>query len=218
MATAEMPPGREPRRRVVDPARYRRSIRLAKWLLPVGAVAVLATIFLSGIERRGVDDLLSAEEKARLGAGLRLDRPRFAGATEAGEPFVLSAEAAIPDGPMPDEVRLEAPRGRLTLASGRVVEAKAREGLLRRSADDLTLEGGVRIETDDGYAFTAETLSLDLATKGAVAPGPVLGTGPRGRIEAGGMTLSGLAEGGAGEARAVFDGGVRVLFRPARAD
>ncbi|MGF1553256.1 MAG: LPS export ABC transporter periplasmic protein LptC [Paracoccaceae bacterium] len=194
-----------------------RTVRLAKWLLPLGSLAVLATIFLSGTERGVTSDLLTTEERARLGAGLRLDNPRFAGRTEAGEPFVLSAAAALPDGPMPDEVRLDRPRGQVTLGDGRVVEAEAETGLLRRSADDLTLEGAVRIATDDGYVFTADTLSLDLASKGAATPGAVVATGPRGRLEAGRMRLEGAEARGDGLV-AVFEGGVRVLFRPGEAD
>lgn len=200
-----------------DPARYRRGVGLAKWLLPVGALAVLASIFLSGERRGGVEDLLTVEERARLGAGLRLDNPRFAGVTEGGEPFVLSARAALPDGAMPDVIALEAPRGRLTLGDGRAIEGEAEEGLLRRAADTLTLSGAVRITTSDGYAFGSEVLTLDLESKDTVSPGPVVGTGPRGRIEAGSMTLRG-AEGGATDVTVFFEGGVRVLFRPDRDD
>ncbi|MEM6489932.1 MAG: LPS export ABC transporter periplasmic protein LptC [Pseudomonadota bacterium] len=205
------------RRRQRHARRYSRFVRIAKWLMPVAAIAVLASIFLTGHERGGVEALLSAEEAARLGAGLRLDRPRLAGVTKGGEPFVVVADAALPDGPMPDEIALEAPQGRLMLSDGRTLSAVAESGVARRGAQTLTLDGGVTISTSDGYRFETDTLTLDMGAKGAATDVPVLGTHPRGRIEAGSMRIT-SPTGALGAATVLFEGGVRVLFTPPRSD
>lgn len=203
--------------RRVRAERYSRFVRVAKWALPIGALAVVATIFLSGRGGDGVDAMLSAEEKARLGAGLRLDNPRFAGTTDAGAPFVLTADAALPDGPMPDEIALERPRGTVTLEDGRTLEARARDGTLFRGSESLVFSGDVTVETTDGYRFSTASVNVDLAARTARAPGPVEGTGPRGSIEAGSMRVLGGPDGADG-ATVRFEDGVRVLFRPGPAD
>ncbi|MEO1470119.1 MAG: hypothetical protein AAFV86_13770 [Pseudomonadota bacterium] len=204
---------------------YSRFVRVAKILLPLAAMGVLASIFLSGQPRPGLEDMLSAEEIARLGAGLRLDSPRFAGRTEDGNPFMLSAEAAVPDGPLAEEIALEAPRGQLTLADGRRLTAIAEGGMMRRAAETLTLEGGVTLASEDGYRFETERLTLDFESRSARAPGAVVGTmdgtDGRGRLEAGRFLMEGMPGTGDGSGeddgtgvRLIFDGGVRVLFTP----
>ncbi|MEM9781818.1 MAG: LPS export ABC transporter periplasmic protein LptC [Pseudomonadota bacterium] len=204
------------RARRASSRRYSLMIRFGKWLLPLGALGVLASIFLSGAERGGLEDMLSAEEIARLGAGLRLEQPRFVGRTTGGQPFELSAEAAEPDSALAEEIVLIKPEGRLTLAGGRILTGSAEGGLMRRTAETLTLTGGVRIETDDGYRFDTAALTVFLSRRDATAPGAVRGTGPAGTLEAARMVIMGTADGEADPAAAVirFEGGVRVLFTP----
>ncbi|MEL6197902.1 MAG: LPS export ABC transporter periplasmic protein LptC [Pseudomonadota bacterium] len=198
-------------------ARYSRFVRTAKIALPAGAVLVLASIFLSGNDRGGIEDMLSPEELARLGAGLRLNQPRFAGTTSTGEPFVLTAEAALPDGPLAREIGFEAPRGRVTLSDGTIIEAEAEAGHMHRDNEHLDFDGRVLITTSDGYRFETRSLSIDLETKGALAPGAVRGEGPQGTLEAGRLTILD-GEDGLGSARFFFDGGVRLLFTPQETD
>ncbi|MEL6576301.1 MAG: hypothetical protein AAFQ81_10460 [Pseudomonadota bacterium] len=194
-------------------ARYSRFVRVLRIALPIAALCAIAAIFLAGRERAGIDDLLTAEEIARLGAGLRLDEPRFAGTTEDGDPFTIRARTATPDGPLAREIALDAPTGKLTLANGQVLEAVATDGIMYREAERLALGGGVEITTSGGYRFTAPALTLDLATNGAEATGNILGTGPQGSIEAKKLTITD-AEAGLGGARLYFEGSVRVLFTP----
>lgn len=219
MARRESLPARQARA-----VRYSRFVRLAKFVLPIGALLILALIFVAGRERSYVSDFFTAEELARLGAGLRLDSPRFAGSTPGGEPFLLRAVAAIPETTLAERIGLEAPEGEITLADGRQLQARADEGMMQRKAETLTLSGAVRITTSDGYSFRTETLEIDLAAQGAEAPGAVTGEGPTGRIEADRFRLAGGAEASENEASAgksggnavtlYFNGNVRVLFTP----
>ncbi len=193
--------------------RYTRRVRWMKRLLPVAAAALVGAIFVAG---RGPEEpvgLLSAEEMARLSAGLRLDNPRIAGRTDGGEPYFLAARTAAPDGPVPDRIALDAPAGEITLSDGRLLEGRAESGLLLREAGRMTFEGSVVIESSDGYRFRSERLEVLLKSREAESPGPVAGDGPRGSIEAGRMeVLSDPAA--AGASRILFHDGVRVVFIP----
>ena len=75
--------------------RVRAYSRLVSWMkvvLPLAAVAVMSAMFFSAQMTSDLTEIFTAEELVTLGAGLRLDNPRFAGVTEQGEPFAIRAD------------------------------------------------------------------------------------------------------------------------------
>lgn len=198
--------------------RYTALVRLAKIVLPLAALATIGAIFLAGQRRQDAGDLLSPAELATLGAGLRLQEPRFSGQTEAGEPYTLAAVSATPESAMPDRIDLESPRGELLMENGREIDGRSVSGRLDRADDRLMLRGDVVIETSDGYRFETEQLDIDLARRAAHSPVAIRGTGPSGSIEAGNMRLE-RGETGREPVTIFFEERVRVIFIPeARSD
>jgi len=200
------------RRRVRN---YSRVVAWMKVLLPLGAVALIAAIFVTARDKGDLTKIFTAEELATLGAGLRLDSPRFAGVTERGEPFAIRADWALPDSAMPRFIDLERPEGEIELNDGRTIAARAATGQMHRAEKILVLEGGVVLDTSDGYHVETEMVELDLDAKTAIAPGPVIGTGPRGQIHAGSFRAV------AGEDSIVagkiwFENRVRLVFIPGK--
>lgn len=193
--------------------RYTRAVGWMKVVLPIAALLMVGLIFVIGRERGAATDLFTAEELARLGAGLKLDQPRFAGVTDAGEPFVLKADWALPDSAMPEEIQLENPTAEVSLQDDRQIAGAARYGLMERSARTLTLTGGVRLETSDGYQFETEMLRVETEARAASTATPVTGTGPQGRIEAGSFRVRQVGERNS-DTVIWFENGVRVLFNP----
>jgi lipopolysaccharide export system protein LptC len=199
-------------RRQARVERYSRTVRLMKILLPVGAVLLIGMIFVFGRERAAVIDADQAADMVALGTGLRLDNPRFAGVTDEGDPFVVTADWALPDGAMPDRVDLERPVGELHLADAMVVTVRAATGELFREAERLNLVGDVVLETSDGYRVETPRVEVDLGTKVAVAPERLHATGPRGGINADRVRIDRSA--GEGGATVLFEGDVRVTWQP----
>ena len=199
-------------RRQARVERYSRTVRRAKVLLPLGAVLLIGMIFVFGRERAAVFDAGQVAEVAALGAGLRLDKPRFAGVTEDGEPFVVTADWALPDGAMPDRVDLERPVGEVHLGEERIVTVRAATGELFRQDERLNLRGAVVVETSDGYRLETPTVEVDLGAKVAVAPERLHATGPRGGIDADRVRV--VRGSGEGESTVLFEGNVRVTWRP----
>ncbi|MEM0943264.1 MAG: LPS export ABC transporter periplasmic protein LptC [Pseudomonadota bacterium] len=198
-------------------AGYTRLVRWAKVALPLIALGMIGAIFLIG--RGGQESLFTPEELARLGAGMQLENPRFAGATEDGEPFVIRARRALPDGPVPDMIELEAPSGELTARDGVVLEGRADGGRMSRAREELELSGAVVITTSDGYRAETDRLVIDLENRAAASPGEVRATGPEGSLVAGSMEARRVnGEAGApGRSWIRFENGVRVVFIPEEA-
>jgi len=201
------------RRRV---ARYSKIVRWAKITLPVIALAMIGLIFYAGSDREAAVDLGSAADIAALGAGLKLENPRFAGVTDDGDPFVVTADWALPDGAMPDRIELASPKGELRMGRGRTVSMRSRSGEMRREAERLHLMGDVELTSSDGYRAEAERVEFDLAEKSAVVPGAVTATGPRGDLSADRMRVH-RSDPDSRKMTVVFEGNVRVVYRPARA-
>ena len=196
---------------------YSRAVAWMKVLLPLGALAVMSALYFAAQRTGDLTQIFTAEELATLGAGLRLDNPRFAGVTEQGEPFAIRAEWALPDSAMPRLIDLERPEGEIVLSDGRTIAARAATGRMHRENKILVLEGGVVLDTSDGYHMETELVEIDLDANTANAPGPVSGTGPSGRIDAGSMRAAiGENGAGAGAGKIWFENRVRVVFIPAK--
>jgi len=202
---------------------YSRLVAWMKVILPLAAVGLVALLFLSMRDKGDLSELFTPEELATLGAGLKLENPRFAGVTSKDEPFALRAEWALPDSAVPTYIDLERPEGEIRLEDGRTVAAASAKARLNRIEKTLVLEGGVVLDTSDGYHVETERVEIDAKAETAVAPGRVTGSGPRGQIEAGSMRASaggrsGTGEAGTGDTRdgtIWFENRVRLVFIPA---
>jgi len=194
---------------------YSRAVAWMKVLLPLAAVALIAAIFLTARDKGDLTKIFTAEELVTLGAGLRLDNPRFAGLTEQGEPFAIRADWALPDSAMPRVIELARPEGEIEMSDGRTIAARAATGRMHREDKTLVLEGGVVLDTSDGYRIETELIEFDLGAKTANAPGPVSGTGPRGRIDAGSFRAA-AGEDSIGGGQIWFENRVRVVLIPTK--
>jgi len=189
-------------------ARRRRNLKIA---LPLIALGTLGFIFLLPRDDIGSGLGLSPEDRAALGDGLRLVSPTFAGSTEQGEPFSLTAAWALPDSPNPKRIDLGDLEGRIRLSDGRTVSMSAPEGQFRPRDRGLTLKGGIAIDSSDGYSVRTDAAVVDGKANTVVADAPVEAWGPSGRLEAGSMRAR---RDETGKDIVTFDGGVRLVFRP----
>ncbi len=189
-------------------------VRVLRIALPLGALALVAALFFATGRERG-EGLGMSGVSFSATDGLRLTSPRFTGRTDAGAPFEVRAEWALPDGPDPSVIELGPVVGGVSLdaedaAGGRRLTLSADGGELRPKEERLSLSGGVTARTSDGYILTVTRAEADLAAGTMRAEGPVLGSGPAGTIEA--QALEASRRDGAGHVR--FSGGVRVRIDP----
>ncbi|MEM7508468.1 MAG: LPS export ABC transporter periplasmic protein LptC [Pseudomonadota bacterium] len=200
-------------------AGYSRIVRWMKILLPLAAVFLIGAIFLFD-RHSGEEPLFSPEDLATLGAGMQLENPRFAGVTEQGEPFVVTARSAVPDGPVPDMIELVEPAGEFTLSEDLTVKGRSTTGLMSRDDRKLTLNGRIVINTSEGHRAETEELIIDMEKETAFAPGTITAFGPEGSLTAGTMRAARRVlpdQDGKTETVILFENGVRVVFIPAEA-
>ncbi|MCQ4158864.1 LPS export ABC transporter periplasmic protein LptC [Roseomonas sp. GC11] len=191
-------------------ARRRVALVLAKWLLPVAALGLLAAIALW-------PEFDRAEDRGRLAfrrvtqtsaEAMRLSAARYQGIDEQGRPVNVTAATALQqnqDAP----IDLDQPRADMLLSSGAWVLLEARQGRYQREANHLSLNGDVTLWHDDGSMLRTETAEIDITAGGATGDRPVAAQGPFGTLVSEGFRLEnrGQVVVFTGHARAVLEGG-----------
>ncbi len=94
---------------------YNRLVSWSKIILPAAVLAGIAALYLASQGGDPLEEIFSPEDLATLGAGLKLENPRFAGVTRDGEAFAVRADWAVPDSAMPRVIDLENPQGEFEL-------------------------------------------------------------------------------------------------------
>src|SRR5665213_718575 len=103
-------------------------ITLTKWLLPAGALMLLASIALwPEFERATEQARLSFGRISNEVDGARLTDARYRGVDEQGRPYTVTAATAQQQGP--DRVNLTQPKGDITLQDGTWVMLQSKQGV-----------------------------------------------------------------------------------------
>jgi lipopolysaccharide export system protein LptC len=191
-----------------------RHSRLVFWLkitMPIAALAILSTLFLFARHIEFDGNLPYAEvDLDTLARDPRLKNPEFATMTADGAAVTLAAATARPGAEAGDPVAVEDVVALYERAAGARLSVKADAGIYDQTQALLTLTGNVLLATSDGYRLSADRLRSALGRTEVTADGHVKGLAPLGDIEAGTMRLTGQESGH----RLVFNGGVRLLYRP----
>jgi lipopolysaccharide export system protein LptC len=181
-----------------------------KVLLPALAVALILLVVIwpqlsqdDGRFRIRVSDmsLEQADSLSMLNA-------RFEGVDEHDQPFTLTADEATQTAGDDNLVRLELPKGDITLEDGTWLALTAQEGLYRRDMQMLELSGGVTLFHDQGFELRTPMARVDLEAGTAWGSERVEGQGPFGTLVAEGFRVLDRGE------RIVFTGRSRTVFHP----
>lgn len=177
--------------------------------LVIAAILLFALVLLRPFAPTAESAVLSAEDRQALEGSLRMLSPRISGRTKDGEPYVIEAASALPDGPNPNLITLRDLDASVVLSDGRDAALTAKQGRFQREDEVIELTGGVQAETSDGYVIETDSVEVELDQKRINAPDGVRAHGPRGSLEA--DTLEAVDD---VERIAIFRGNVRVIFNP----
>lgn len=157
----------------------RRSLVIHFWR---GALPALITAGLVGLLGwAGYRTFAELSVSGRQGGAIRMVSPEFHGRNKAGQPYVVTAEAAVRDAAHPERMALTEPRlVEQTLTRGEVHGA-AHSGLYDENAHILNLWNGVTMVDGLGYHFKSPTARVDTLTDKAEGHDGSETTGPLGR-------------------------------------
>jgi lipopolysaccharide export system protein LptC len=189
-------------------ARRRFLITVTKWLLPLGATALLATIALwPELDRATAKARLAMARIAGEVAGGSMIDARYNGVDEKGRPYTMTAATARQLDP--ERVGLTMPKGDITLENGTWMMLAAKEGTYVQHLSQLDLVNEVTLYRDDGTIMHTAAASIDLKAGAAAGSDPVHVEGPFGVLDARGFALmdKGTAIDFTGPAHVVLNGG-----------
>jgi lipopolysaccharide export system protein LptC len=206
-----LPPSRE--RRTPRPeqlARRRVLVGLAKRLLPVLALALLAVVvFWPEIEGNDERSRVSFRRVAQPRAeSLRVVSPRYQDLDEMSRPYTVTARVAQQVGGE-QMLDLDAPRADMLLTDGGWVFVSADTGRYDRPQHHLDLAGDVTVYHDNGMTLRTPEAAVEVEEGTASGDAPVAAQGPFGTLEAEGFRLKdrGAVVIFTGRAHAVLEGG-----------
>lgn len=174
-----------PRVHTDDPRRYTRFVKIMKRALLLAALALLVAVIVYSLQPRDQNRVaMTFERLSKVSNDLAMVKPRLSGTDASGNPFVVTADAAIQDGPSVRRARLRNIQADITLKQGRWLSVSASDGVLDIDAKKLTLSGAIVVYSDDGYELHTSALAADLG-KGIVrGDTAVAGQGPLGALSA----------------------------------
>src|ERR1700742_4816161 len=169
-------------------ARRRFLITVTKWLLPMTAMALLASIALwPEIQDALMQSRLRMSHMSGDVDGGKLLSARYNGVDEKGRPYTITAATAWQIDP--ERVGLTIPKGDITLENGTWLMLTSKEGTFMQHLNQLDLVKDVTLYRDDGTTMHTESASIDVKAGAAAGSQPTHVEGPFGVLDAQGFTV-----------------------------
>ena len=168
--------------------RRRTGVRIVKYALPLGALALLSSIAVWPELTRTVEHgrVTWRQLTAITGSGQML-HPRYHGLDGRGRPYTVSADTAERDGP--NRVNMAMPVGDVTLQNGTWLLLRAHKGVFLQHSNQLDLADAVTLFRQDGTVMTSQTATMDIRQGAATSDDYTHAEGPFGTLDAQGFTL-----------------------------
>jgi lipopolysaccharide export system protein LptC len=169
----------------MEALRYTQFVGVMKRALPVAAFAVIAAVLaFFFVARQPSKFSMTYEKLGSIENDLAMIKPRLTGADNNGNPFVITADAAIQDAKNPKRARLKKVEADVTTDKNGWVNANAAAGVVDMKAGSLELSGGIDVFSDSGYTLHSQAASLDLNKWTVHGHSEVTGQGPMGIMRA----------------------------------
>lgn len=193
---------------------YSHLVNWLKVLLPLTALGILSTLFLlsRGVDTTGAIPYADVDVEG-LAREQRITEPQFSGVAADGSAIVIRAERARPDAGELNRVTADAVDAHVDLTDGEELDITAPLGIIDSIQSRLDLSGGTLLTYSAGYVIETEGLTAWLDTGAMETSGPVLGTAPMGRLEAGLMTIVPSDPPGSPPVL-TFTDGVKLIYDP----
>lgn len=190
-----------------------RVINWLKILLPLTALGLLSTLFLLS---RTIDPTRPipadrADLESRTGSQ-QITEPTFAGTTEEGHLVAFVATNARVDPEQSERVIADTMAAQIDLNAGGRINITSLLGTVNDLTGVAILEGDVVLTSSTGYRIETDELTTRMREVAAESAGPIAGTGPPGKLDAGKMTMT--SDPDTGDVHLFFTNGVKLIYDP----
>ncbi len=169
-------------------ARRRWLVLIAKRLLPVAALCLLASVALWPELNRDAARARPAFQRGMVEPDSgQLIKARYNGVDEDGRPYTVTADQARQI--TADQIELTSPIGDLTLGNGSWMRGAGRNGVYLQQAGVLDLWDNVTLYRDDGITMQTDAATFDVKSGVAASASMVHVEGPFGTLDAQGFTV-----------------------------
>lgn len=186
-----------------------------KIILPIGAIALLSTLFLFARGSTNTSDIPFAEID-EIAREQQISEPQFSGVASDGSIIEITAQAAKPEQGNLETLSITGPLLTLNAVDGTSLTIKAGQGILDSGAQRAELTGLARLDTSSGYSMETGGLIAALDTGEITSTGPLAIRAPFGAIDAGRVSFTVTADGSGQQMR--FTEGVTLVYDPTNAE
>ena len=190
---------------------HSRLIAWLKILLPLGALALLSTIFLYSRNPSPISTVPVFSNGTDPGTSEQVSKPFFAGTTEGGHALTLSARQARAQEEGSATMVADDLRAVLDAEDGSRITIDATLGSIAGS-DQLQLREGVVLESSAGYVVRAEGLNAAIDSVSLESTSSVDAEGPGLRLSAGMLRIQEVE--GSSDIELLFTQGVNLIYTP----
>ncbi|AGI69991.1 hypothetical protein OAN307_c46420 [Octadecabacter antarcticus 307] len=187
---------------------YSNFVGFLKITLPLGALALMSTVFLFA-RTPTQDNAIPYAEIEEIAREPRLSGARVSGVTDDGSVIELTAQTARPIG---DVLLVETISASIDAVDGIHINIRAGQGEINNATRIARLTGLARVETSNGYEMETAGITANLTTGQIISDGALEVQAPFGSLTAGQMTIE-TPEGGTGQVM-LFQNGVRLVYTP----
>lgn len=185
-----------------------------KIILPIGAIALLSTLFLFARSSTNTGDIPFAEID-EIAQEQLISEPQFSGVASDGSIIEIRAKTAKPEQGNLGALTVTAPLLTLNAVDGTSLTIQAGEGILNNADKRAELTGLARLDTSTGYSMETGGLIASLDTGEITSTGPLAIKAPFGTIDAGRVSFTMTGDGTGQQMR--FTEGVKMVYDPTNA-
>lgn len=171
-------------------AKHTKLVGILRKVLPVVAVVVLATYFISTHLSVTVGDMTASISGIEISDGnLRMVNPTLKGANKENGKYVISADWADQDVKNPKIIKLNAIKADVANPNGGWSRMTAKRGVFDSTAERLVMQDKITVATDSGIDGELRHATLDMKTQTLRSHLPVFFNLPNGKVTARAMKL-----------------------------
>jgi lipopolysaccharide export system protein LptC len=127
---------------------------------------------------------MAFQSLSNLAGDLTMDNPRLSGTDNDGQPFVISARQAVPDGTGVNHIRMQDIVADFSMKDGTGIHLTAATGRIDTETRVLQMSGGIHVTSQSGYDVKAPSAVADLRAGTVHGESGIVADGAFGHITA----------------------------------